>query len=153
MGEAYKQTASYQEFQAQKKALKEAKKVGPVVASKKVGKKPKDVNAPKRPSSSYFLYVKEIRPQVAEENPGAGLGQIGKIMGQMWHNLVDEVKAAYTEKAEVLKQKYQEESAAYKTTDEYASFQEKLAAWKSGKKQSLKPVVEEVEKKNMVLRK
>merc|ERR1711959_491278 len=81
----YKKTDAYKAFQQQKKA-------------KKFGKKPKDKNAPKRPSTAFFIFANEVRDEVRAENEGASIGEIGKILGQEWAALGEEQKAAYKAK-------------------------------------------------------
>lgn len=43
---------------------------------KRVKRKKKDPNAPKRPQSSFFLYSNAMRTSVKEENPDATFGQV-----------------------------------------------------------------------------
>merc|ERR1712098_829301 len=97
--DAYKKTANYKNFM-------EAKKM------KKVMKKPKDKNAPKRPASSYFVYLKAIRPSVVESKPNAGIAEIGKTIGKMWGKLSESEKAKYQAKASKLKSAYEKKLAA-----------------------------------------
>merc|ERR1712034_83650 len=97
----YKKTASYRAFAEQKKA-------------KKAMKKPKDKNAPKRPMSSYFVFLKEVRPSVVEDNEDLSIGEIRKTIGKMWGNLDDAKKAKYQAKANKLKSAYEKKLAAYK---------------------------------------
>merc|ERR1712072_1193106 len=101
---AYKKTASYKEFQ-QKKKMKKLR-----------SKKPKDTNAPKRPSSAYFLFLKEVRPAVVKQNPEGGIAVIGKAIGKMWGELDEAKKAKYVKKAEIAREKWQKKVAAYKKT-------------------------------------
>merc|ERR1711881_200693 len=70
----YKKTDAYKAFQQKKKA-------------KKFAKKPKDKNAPKRPSTAFFIFANVIRDQVRADNPEASIGEIGKILGQQWGTL------------------------------------------------------------------
>ena len=46
-----------------------------------VNKKPKK---PRR-ISGYALFTKDYYPKVKAKNPSWGLGQIGKVLGKMWH--------------------------------------------------------------------
>merc|ERR1712072_981749 len=115
----YKKTDAYKAFQQKKKA-------------RKFGKKPKDKNAPKRPSTAFFIFANEIREDVREENPDASIGQIGKILGQEWGNLDEDRKEAYKAQNEKAKAKYQKA----------------LAAWKQAKKEGLKALKAEAKKNN-----
>jgi len=123
--EKYRKTGAYKAFLELKKA-------------KKFGKKPKDKNAPKRPSTSFFIFANEVRAEVREENPNASIGEVGKILGQEWHALDDDRKQAYQAQHEKAKAKYQKILAKYQKSKNYAAHQEKLAAFKQAKKEALK---------------
>merc|ERR1711898_65978 len=102
-------TKSYRDFQAAKKA-------------KKVGKKPKDQNAPKRPLSAYMLFSADNRDEVTEEVGSASdVTIIAKKLGQRWANASED------------------DMAKYKKSKKYADYQETLAAWKLSNKQTAKP--------------
>merc|ERR1712159_349514 len=116
---AYKQTASYKEFQ-QKKKMKKLR-----------SKKPKDTNAPKRPSSAYFLFLKDVRPAVVKQNPEGGIAVIGKAIGKMWAELEEAKKAQYVKKAEAAREKWQKKVAAYKKTPKYAQYLKTVAEHKA----------------------
>merc|ERR1712072_980420 len=120
----YKTTESYQEFQK----LKTKKK-------KKKSKKPKDKNAPKRPSSAYFLFMQENREEFKKENPTAGIAQLGKIAGQKWRELSEVEKSSFVSQALKLREAYQIKLAEYKKSDEFAAYQEQLKTkgWKYAK--------------------
>lgn len=74
--------------------------------------KPRDKNAPKRPLTAYFRYLKEVRPLIAAEvqnNPpsdGSKAGDISKIATERWKALGDSKRKPYH-------QAYQSELAAY----------------------------------------
>merc|ERR1711998_591651 len=72
----YKKTNSYKEFQAKKKA-------------QKLGKKPKDKNAPKRPMSAYFIFSNAKRAAIVEEIGSSDFGAVAKQVKQMWDALSD----------------------------------------------------------------
>merc|ERR1711907_216881 len=117
----YKKTQSYKDFQAKKKA-------------QKLGKKPKDKNAPKRPMSAYFIFSNEVRPEIQEELDTTDFGTIAKRVKQMWDALNDAAKAKYQAKADKAKAAYQKTLAKYKKSKNYAAYQEKLAAFKTAQK-------------------
>ena len=50
-------------------------------------KKIKDPNAPKKPMSSYFFFMNEMRNSVKSEQPGLSIGELSKTMGKMWAEL------------------------------------------------------------------
>lgn len=80
------------------------------------GKKAKkDPNAPKRPISGFFLFCAEHRPQIKKDNPGYGIGDVAKKLGEMWNNLPDGEKQPFMAKASKLKDKYQKDMADYRS--------------------------------------
>merc|ERR1711925_49358 len=111
----YKKTDAYEAFQQKKKA--------------KNSKRPKDKNAPKRATSSFMIFANDIR------------GEVGRIMGQQWGALAADRKAAYQAQHEKAKENYQKVLEQYKKSDNYAAYQEKVAAWKKAKKTDKKKIV------------
>ena len=69
----------------------------------------KDPNRSKRPKSGYLYFCEEKRKQVQEDNPGAKMGDISKILGQLWKNTSDEDKVQYQDKHEEDVQRYEDE--------------------------------------------
>merc|ERR1712098_511993 len=137
----YKKTASYKEFQ-QKKKMKKLR-----------SKKPKDTNAPKRPSSGYFLFLKEVRPAVVKQNPEGGIAVIGKAIGKMWRELDDAKKAKYVKKAAIACEKWQKKVAAYKKTQKYADYLTTVAEHKAEMKSKVKAMkAKTAEKKKKIVR-
>lgn len=57
---------------------------------KRRGKKDKDPNAPKRPMSAYFLWLKENRASIAKE--GMSVTDISKKAGELWKQIDAETK-------------------------------------------------------------
>merc|ERR1711998_238014 len=96
----YKKTNSYKEFQAKKKA-------------QKLGKKPKDKNAPKRPMSAYFIFSNEVRERVQEELDSRDFGQVAKAIKGLWDNLSENERAKYQSKAAKAKAAYEKVRAKY----------------------------------------
>ena len=52
-------------------------------------KKTKLAGQPKRPMSSYFLWMNATRETIKKDNPGAGIGEIAKKAGELWKELSD----------------------------------------------------------------
>merc|ERR1712034_55948 len=107
---------------------------------KKIGKKPKDTNAPKRPATTFFVFANEIRAEVREDNPEASIGQLGKLLGERYNALDEDQKAAYKAQSQKNKAKYQEALEEYKKSEDFAAHQQKVAEWKQ-KKANTKKVV------------
>ncbi|KAI6212313.1 hypothetical protein M3Y94_00006100 [Aphelenchoides besseyi] len=72
-------------------------------------KQEKDPNAPKRPMSSFFIWMKENRERL--KKPGMSAAEVAMIGGDEWGKLVD--KSEWMEKAEIEQQRYERELVAY----------------------------------------
>jgi len=59
----------------------------------------KNPNAPKRPLSAYMFFSQDWRERIKNENPEAGFGEIGKLLGAKWKEMDDEDKKPYNEQA------------------------------------------------------
>jgi len=134
--EEYKKTDEYAEFQAQKQAESSA--------TKKKGKKkkpPKDPNAPKRPSTGFFIFVSEKRQEVKDSLPPEDQKKvtiITKKCGEMWKACSPEEQAKYKDRSNKLKEKWKEDMAAYKETQQWRDFQKVLKEFKESNKASPK---------------
>ncbi|KAA8901828.1 hypothetical protein DIURU_003077 [Diutina rugosa] len=80
---------------------------------KKVTRKKRDPDAPKRSLSAYMFFANENRDVVRSENPGVSFGQVGKLLGEKWKALTSEEKTPYEAKAEADKKRYEKEKAEY----------------------------------------
>jgi len=125
----YKKTPEYAEWEANKEPKKKSK------ARKK--KPPKDPNAPKRPSTGFFLFVSEKRAEVKasllpEQQNKVTL--VTKKCGELWSNSSEETKASFKDRSKKLKEKYDEDLAAYKLTEQYRQHQEVVREFKDKQK-------------------
>jgi len=130
----YKTTDLFKEFQAAQKELK-AKKI-------KKKKFKKDINAPKRPSTAYFIFCSKVRKDVVAELPDADKKKIAvaaKIMGKRWKALSEEERQNYKDTGAKLKVKYDEDFKAYQETEEYENYMEEKKDFEDKQKQALKP--------------
>jgi len=100
--------------------------------------KPKDPNMPKRPLSSYFLFSNERRAVLQQKMPDKKLTELSKLISVEWKELSDEQKEKYASKAKKAKDKYDKNLAAYKKTEDYAKYQQKLEYWKQSEKEAAK---------------
>ncbi|KAF9529052.1 HMG-box [Crepidotus variabilis] len=73
----------------------------------------KDPNAPKRALSAYMFFSQDWRERIKTENPDAGFGEVGKLLGAKWKEMGDEDKKPYVEQAAKDKERAEEEKAAY----------------------------------------
>ncbi|GIK01590.1 non-histone chromosomal protein 6 [Aspergillus viridinutans] len=85
---------------------------------KRVERKKKDPNAPKRGLSAYMFFANDNRDKVREENPGISFGQVGKMLGERWKALSDTDRRPYEEKAAADKKRYEDEKASYNAAQE-----------------------------------
>jgi len=134
--EAYKKTENYINFKKQR-------------AMKKLGKRPKDVNAPKRPASAFFLFNKEHHAEESAKNPGLKMTEIGKKLGQMWANLSSSKKAKYEQLVQDNKSIYAREMKRYKEIAAHKDYLEKLAMWKNKKRAANGQKEKEIEKEKI----
>ncbi|KAF8642938.1 hypothetical protein AX16_009326 [Volvariella volvacea WC 439] len=89
----------------QRKAAEKAEKIP------RKGKK--DPKAPKRALSAYMFFSQDWRERIKAENPDAGFGEVGKLLGAKWKELDEEEKKPYIEQAARDKTRAEEEKAAY----------------------------------------
>jgi len=78
-------------------------------------KKAKDPNAPKRPLSSYFLFLSDFRARMKKEDPelAKSIKEFGKAAGAEWRSMSDDDKQPYQEQHEELKEEYDEAMKHY----------------------------------------
>lgn len=91
-----------------------------VIQGKKA-KVAKDPNAPKRPPTSYFIFLTENRENIKAKNPEAKVTEIARIAGQQWKALTPAQKKPYEDKNVDAKAQYEKDVAAYKATGGVAS--------------------------------
>eukprot|EP01083_Nonionella_stella_P080763 222056_1 len=99
----------------------------------KKSKRPKDINAPKRPQSSYFLFMNERRPILRKKHSGKSMTDVSKLISVEWKKIDDKKK--YVEKAAKLKEIYKGDLEEYQGTKNYRNFQKRLKKWKEEQKQ------------------
>ncbi|KAE9387035.1 hypothetical protein BT96DRAFT_838275, partial [Gymnopus androsaceus JB14] len=68
---------------------------------------------PKRALSAYMFFSQDWRERIKAENPDAGFGEVGKLLGAKWKELDDEEKKPYVEQAAKDKERAEEEKEAY----------------------------------------
>ncbi|CAG8745046.1 12880_t:CDS:2 [Cetraspora pellucida] len=76
-------------------------------------KRSRHPTAPKHPMSGFLFYALEMRPHVAEQNPGSTVGPISKIIAGHWKNLTPEERAPWEKKASDDKARYAREMEQY----------------------------------------
>eukprot|EP00246_Nothoceros_aenigmaticus_P017701 TRINITY_DN8866_c0_g1_i1.p1 TRINITY_DN8866_c0_g1~~TRINITY_DN8866_c0_g1_i1.p1 ORF type:complete len:168 (-),score=64.57 TRINITY_DN8866_c0_g1_i1:713-1216(-) len=82
---------------------------------KKIAKKKKDPNQPKRPQSAFFIFLDEFRKSFKEDHPEVkGVTQVVKAGGEKWKEMSESEKVPYHTKAAQRKSEYEKSLAAYK---------------------------------------
>ncbi|KAG1789497.1 high mobility group box domain-containing protein [Suillus plorans] len=72
--------------------------------------------APKRALSAYMFFSQDWRERIKTENPDAGFGEVGKLLGAKWKELDEEDKQPYIELAAKDKTRAEEEKASMAAT-------------------------------------
>ncbi|KFK28936.1 hypothetical protein AALP_AA7G067900 [Arabis alpina] len=97
--------------------LKKKEKTDNLIKKKKETKKKKnenvDPNKPKKPASSFFLFSKDARKNLAEERPGIHNSTVTTLISVKWKELGEEEKQIYNEKAAKLMEAYKKELEDY----------------------------------------
>ncbi|CCM04137.1 uncharacterized protein FIBRA_06299 [Fibroporia radiculosa] len=73
----------------------------------------KDPKAPKRALSAYMFFSQDWRERIKAENPDAGFGEIGKLLGAKWKELDESEKKPYIEQAARDKARAEKEKTDY----------------------------------------
>ena len=68
---------------------------------------------PKRPMSSYFIWMNENRDRIKEEYGCDGIAEVSKKAGEIWKEMSESEKAPYEEKNREAKERYEEEMREY----------------------------------------
>ncbi|KDQ54550.1 hypothetical protein JAAARDRAFT_49184 [Jaapia argillacea MUCL 33604] len=103
------------------KSTKSKKKAADKAEKAPRAKAKKDPNAPKRALSAYMFFSSDWRERIKAENPDAGFGEVGKLLGAKWKEMDDEEKKPYVEQAAKDKERAEEEKAAYENKKDAGS--------------------------------
>ncbi|XP_032517083.2 FACT complex subunit Ssrp1 [Danaus plexippus] len=95
-------------------------------------KREKDVNAPKRPSTAFMLWLSEHRKGIIDDNPGIKVTEIAKKGGELWRDLKD--KTQWEEKANKAKEEYNQAMKKYKDSGAADEFKQKKKQAEKDKK-------------------
>merc|ERR1719282_894687 len=79
---------------------------------------------PKRPPSAYFLFVQEKRSTV----PPGKIGDVAKLLTEMWGGLAPEERKVYEERVDQLKEQYDKDLAAYKDSAHFKKYDKAVKA-------------------------
>ncbi|KAI0069237.1 HMG-box [Artomyces pyxidatus] len=80
---------------------------------RRVARKPKDPNAPRRPASSYIFFQNDIRKRLRSEFPDITYTEIMARISKMWGEMTLEQKEVYAKQSAAAKMQYEEEKKTY----------------------------------------
>jgi len=102
----------------------------PQGAKRKYRRHPKpDENAPERPPSAYVIFSNKMREELKGRN--LSFTEIAKLVGENWQNLAPTEKEPYEQQAFSAKERYNNELAEYKKTNNYKEYAQYLADFKA----------------------
>jgi len=105
------QKANYEEAMKSYVPPKGYSKTGSKSNSKKAKKDP---NAPKKPSTAFFLFMADgNRERLKRENPDITPAQIGKALGAEWREMDAKTKSKYEQIYETNLEQWRKDKAAY----------------------------------------
>jgi len=145
--EAYKQTPQFAEYELKAKNWKVMN--DPAMPTVKLPRKPKDVKCPKKSATSYFLFSREVRAEVTQQNPGKSTTDIAKLIGARWKNVSEEKKAELTKRAAELKREYEVTIAQYRGSEDEKAYKLLVAEWEAQCDQKRMKAVEDFQKKKV----
>ena len=90
---------------------------------------------PKRPLVPYMRFCKQVWETIKRDNPDLKMGEIGKMIGQRWHNMADKKKQKLLDQYESEKVEYHRATAIYQQSPAYQAY---LAAKEKEKQQEQK---------------
>nr|CAD1842296.1 unnamed protein product [Ananas comosus var. bracteatus] len=122
------------------------------IEGKKV-RKEKDPSKPKQPMSAFFLFSKERRSALLEENKN--VREIAKIAGEEWKNMTEERRAPYEEIARKEKEEYHRQMEIYKQKklEEAATLEKEEEEHKKVLKQEALQLLKKKEKTENIIKK
>ncbi|CZS94746.1 hypothetical protein WAI453_013421 [Rhynchosporium graminicola] len=99
-------------------------------AKRKYRRHPKpDEHAPERPPSAYVIFSNKMREDLKGRN--LSFTEIAKLVGENWQNLSPGEKDPYEQQAFSAKERYNNELAEYKKTDNFVEYSQYLAEFKA----------------------
>ncbi|KAI5192309.1 hypothetical protein NEMIN01_1938 [Nematocida minor] len=93
-------------------------------------KKIKGENEPKKPTTEYFMFLRDERKNLQQ---GLSVKEQTQILSKKWAELTPEAKKKYSEEYASAFEKYKAELEEYKKTDEYQEVQKQKKEQKNSK--------------------
>jgi len=97
-------------------------------------KAPKDLNAPKKNLSAYFIFTNKRRQELKVQYPEKKLTELTTLMAVEWKAMDEDTKKGYQAQAIADKENYTRQMEEYKKTSNYTQYQVKLSAFKEEQK-------------------
>lgn len=102
-------------------------------------KKLDDVNAPRRPRSAYVHFLSAQRAKYGSAKGGVNQREINEMLAAEWRALTDTDRQVFIVKSNLEKEEYSKLMEVYTKTDEYKTFNAKIAEIKKKKKRGESP--------------
>jgi len=97
----------------------------------KGAKKPRDLNAPKRPvMSAFVIWAGTVRPKLKAANPEWTMGRVATELGYTWNGLSSSKKKPFLDQAGKASRNYLKKMDKYSKTHEAKQFQKVMLAWR-----------------------
>lgn len=97
-------------------------------------KAPKDLNAPKKNLSAYFLFTNQRRQELKVQYPEKKLTELTTLMAVEWKAMDAVTKKKYQDQADADKKDYLQKMEEYKRTSNYTQYQVRLSTFKQEQK-------------------
>ncbi|XP_067119024.1 high mobility group protein DSP1-like [Centruroides vittatus] len=81
-----------------------------------VYKPPRDTNKPKRPGTTFMLFMADLRKEMAGREPEGGVAALAKLGGERWRSMTEEEKRPYIERQNKEKLRYEGLMEEYRRT-------------------------------------
>lgn len=65
--------------------------------------------------SAFFFFAADKRPVLKEQNPGASVSELAKLLGAAWQGMTGDQKAPYEKQAKKDRERYEKEKEEYLT--------------------------------------
>lgn len=99
----------------------------PIEKKKEHKKRPRDPDAPKAPLSAYLLFSRDKRIEIKESQSELESKDVMKEIARQWRELDPELKKAYNDEAEILKQNHAILQAEYEKSKKNGKVQDEIS--------------------------
>uniref|UniRef100_A0A7E4VTQ1 HMG box domain-containing protein n=1 Tax=Panagrellus redivivus TaxID=6233 RepID=A0A7E4VTQ1_PANRE len=96
-------------------------------------KRIRDVNAPRRPTTSFNFFMKHMSGEYIKQNPTKVLGEVIKVMSKDWKDMSEDAKKPYNEAARAAREDYVRLLEEYQNSDNYREYLQLKSDIRSGR--------------------